>query len=106
LRAMAEVHISVAWILADPDERTARFIHYALGQAKLELEHRRQHLGQDISPDQQDMLDESEAWINAQQFTFLTTVNLGSWSGLSARKMAEEADCLDFYDMVYTPFSA
>jgi len=35
----------------------------------------------------------------------LVEVNLGSWSGLNTRKMAEEADFIDFYNYVYQPFS-
>ena len=52
------------------------------------------------------MVEASEAWINSQRFAFLTEVNLGSWSGLSTREMADQAGCLDFYNYVYTPFSA
>ena len=32
-------------------------------------------------------------------------MNLGSWSGLNTRKMAEEAGFIDFYNYVYQPFS-
>ena len=106
LRGMAEVHITLTWILADRSTRAEKFIDYGLGQAKLELEHRRSHLGDDPPKEQAEMLSNAEAWINSQRFTFLTSVNLGSWAGQSVRKMAEEAGCLDFYDLVYAPFSA
>jgi len=103
---MAEVHITLAWILLDRSTRAAKFIHYGLGQKKLELEHHRAQLGNEAPKELTDMLSHTESWINSQRFTFLTSVNLGSWSGQSVRKMAEEAGCLDFYDMVYTLFSA
>ena len=51
------------------------------------------------------MIQSYEAWINSQRFTFLTEVNVGSWYGISNRKMAEEAECIDFYNYVYSPFS-
>lgn len=107
LRAMADVCISLSWILKDPVERARMFVLYGLGQAKLELEHRKTLIGnREPTQEEKMIIDESEAWINSQRFTFLTEVNVGSWSGITTRKMAEEADIIDFYNYVYTPFSA
>jgi Family of unknown function (DUF5677) len=107
LRAMADVYITLAWILKTPDERARKFILYGLGQEKLQLEHRKTQIAdRKPTPEEQLMIDASEAWINAQRFTFLTEVNLGSWSGLPTREMADQAGCLDFYSYVYMPFSA
>ncbi|MGH8509118.1 MAG: DUF5677 domain-containing protein [Gammaproteobacteria bacterium] len=107
LRAMADVFITLAWLLKKPDERCQKFIDYGLGQQKLELEHRRvQMRSHEIRPGESEYCDTIEAWIDSQRATFLTEVNLGSWSGLSTRAMADEAGCLDFYNYVYTPFSA
>jgi hypothetical protein len=58
------------------------------------------------SKEEEELVEVLEAWINRQRWSFLTDVNLGSWSGISTRKMAEEAGCLDFYNYVYAPFSA
>lgn len=107
LRAMADVYISLAWVLRDPEDRCKRFIHYGLGQEKLQLEQRRAELAtREPSANEVEVLEAIEDWINSQRATFLTEVNLGSWSGISIRKMAEEAECLDFYNFVYAPFSA
>jgi hypothetical protein len=107
LRAMADVYIALAWILKEPDARARQFILYGLGQEKLQLEHRKAQLAErELTPEEQLMIEVSEAWINSQRFAFLTEVNLGSWSGLSTREMADQAGCLDFYNYVYTPFSA
>ena len=108
LRAMADVYISLAWVIQDPVPRSRQFIYYGLGQAKLELEHRKAELKARPakSPEEQEFPQILEAWINHQRWSFLTDVNLGSWSGISTRKMAEAAGCLDFYNYVYTPFSA
>jgi hypothetical protein len=106
LRSMTDVHITLAWILKDPLPRSQRFILYGLGQAKLMLEHRKAQLAEDGKVvDDDPVVEASEAWINAQRFTFLTEVNVGSWSELTVREMAEEAGCLDFYRYAYTPFS-
>lgn len=106
LRAMADVHITVVWILKAPEERSRQFIRYGLGQAKLNLEHRKAALDPaHPDPKYQVLLEALEGWITAQRFTWLTEVNLGSWSGKNVREMAEESDCLDFYNHVYSPFS-
>jgi len=107
LRAMADVYISFAWVSNEPLERSRQFIRYGLGQAKLQLEHRKADVAtREPLPGELRFVDRLEAWINQQRFTFLTDVDLGSWSGLTTRKMAEEAGCLDFYNYVYTPFRA
>jgi hypothetical protein len=107
LRAMADVRINLAWIMDDPKDRARKFILYGLGQEKLQLEHRKQSIS-DGAVDARDaaLIEASESWINSQRFTFLTEVNIGSWSGIDTRRMAEEAGCLDFYRFVYSPFSA
>jgi len=107
LRAMADAYISLAWVLADPVERARRFIHYGLGQQKLQLEHRKAELkDRTPRPGEQQMIEATERWIDAQRYSFLTEVDVGSWSGVSTREMAEQCGCLDFYNYVYQPFSA
>jgi hypothetical protein len=107
LRAMADVYITLAWVLKDPLERSRKFVLYGLGQAKLQLEHRKAQIGdREPTPEERMLIEASEAWINSQRFGFLTEVNVGSWSGIPTRQMAEEADCIDFYNYVYNPFSA
>ncbi|MFX0138166.1 MAG: DUF5677 domain-containing protein, partial [Candidatus Hodarchaeota archaeon] len=74
---------------------------------KLNLEHIKTNIvDSGENPDDHPIVKAMESWINAQRFTFLTEVNLGSWSGISTRKMAEEADCLNIYNFAYQPFSA
>lgn len=107
LRTMADVYINFAWVLCDPGDRAKKFILYGLGQAKLELEHRRADLAsREAKAGELERIQIQEDWINRQRATFLTDVNVGSWSGISTRTMADEAGCIDFYNYVYTPFSA
>lgn len=107
LRTMADAYINIAWLLLDPTERCRKFILFGLGQAKLELEHRRSQIGTRKPTTQEAaMLEAGEAWIDKQRIGWLLDVDLGKWSGQSVRQMAEEADCIDFYNYVYTPFSA
>jgi hypothetical protein len=106
-RAMADVHISLAWILVSPKERTNQFVRYGLGQAKLEIEHRKAQMERDGKDSKTDeLIDKMEHWVNAQRYMYLVEVDLGAWSDLTTRRMAEEASLLDFYNYVYTPFSA
>lgn len=107
LRSMADNHINLVWILKQPSNRAKEFILHGLGQLKLMLEHRKTQMeadGLDINEDP--LIKHEEEFINSQRYVFLTEVNLGSWSGVSTRKMAEEAGCLDFYNYVYQPFSS
>jgi len=111
LRALADVHITLAWIFADPNcslERAQKFIYFGLGQEKLQLEHRRaeiEHEGREPGAEEKLLMEAVEAWINAQRYSFLTEVNVGSWSGLTVREMANQAGCLAFYNYVYQPWS-
>jgi hypothetical protein len=107
LRTMTETYITLAWIFGDSLDRSRKFILYGLGQEKLAIEHRKAQIeaaGDDVDKDS--LIKHQEAWLNSQRFAFLTEVNIGSWSGIDTRKMAEEAGCLDLYRFAYTPFSA
>jgi len=106
LRVMIDNHITLAWILKDPAARSKLFVLHGLGQDKLFLEHLKAEAEDGSNPDLQNLIEAKERWINNQQYSFLTTVNLGSWSGLNTRDMAEEANCLDLYRYAYTPFSS
>lgn len=107
LRSMIDAYITLAWILKDPENRSLQFIKHGLGQAKLGVEHRKRQLTeQDLDPKDDPMVKATEQWINQQQLAALTEVNLGAWSGLDTRKMADDANCLDLYNFAYTPFSS
>jgi len=108
LRAMTDVHITLAWIFLDPKTRARQYIDHGLGQAVLELEHRKKQLDSaddDTKEHLERIVRAQEAWIDAQRWNFLVEVNVGAWSGKTTRAMAEEAGILDFYNYVYTPFS-
>lgn len=108
LRAMADVHITLAWILKDSRTRSRQFIHHGLGQAKLDIEKRKTRLAASDQPeaDERALIEFLESWVESQRYAFLTEVNVGSWSGASTRQMAHEAGLHDYYDYVYVPFSA
>ncbi|WP_298329018.1 DUF5677 domain-containing protein [Asticcacaulis sp.] len=107
LRAMADAYINISWLLLDPVERCSKFILFGLGQAKLELEHRRTQIGtREPTAPEAAILEAAEQWIDRQRINWLLDVDLGKWSSLTVRQMAEEAGCIDFYNYVYMPFSA
>lgn len=106
LRVMIDVYINLAWISIEPKDRSQKFILYGLGQQKLNLEHRRQQLSADgFDPKDDPLIKVIENWINSQRYEFLVDVDVGSWSGIDVRTMAEESNCLDLYRYSYTPFS-
>jgi hypothetical protein len=104
---MVDNYITFAWILKDVSDRSKKFILYALGQEKLEIEHRKEYeISKGRDPEKDPILQAKTAWIDSQRFHFLTDVDVGSWSGMSTREMAEQAGCADIYHFAYTPFSA
>ncbi len=106
-RVMVDVYINLTWILDDVHERARKFILFGLGQLKLTLEHRRAELLSDRqNPDDDQLIQAMESWINAQRYEFLVEVDVGHWADINTRTMAEQADCLDIYRYAYTPFSA
>lgn len=107
LRCMTDAHITLAWILRDPKERAKEYILHGLGQEKLFIEHLKTGAEEsDRNHEQVEQLIEAkEAWLNSQRRDFLTEVNIGSWTGISTRDMAKEADCEGLYKFAYTPFS-
>jgi hypothetical protein len=105
LRCMTDAHITLAWILKEPIERAKKYILYGLGQEKLYIEHLKsgKASGEDSIVDQ--LIEVRENWLNSQRHDFLTEVDVGSWSGMTTREMAEEAGCKSLYNYAYLPFS-
>lgn len=107
LRSMVDGFITLAWIFIDPVDRSRKFIRYGLGQEKLDIEHRRKLMEEaGKNADDDPLIEHKEAWLNSQRFTFLTEVNVGSWSGIDVRAMSEDTGQRDLYHYAYVPFSA
>src|SRR5215467_298298 len=65
LRSMADVYINLAWVLKDPLDRCKKFIHYGLGQEKLQLEHRKAEMEtREPREGEREYCEAAEAWIN------------------------------------------
>jgi hypothetical protein len=108
LRPMTDCFITAAWILKDPLDRARKFISYGLGQEKLAIERLKLAVEQTQGNEREELqegITARESWVNGQHYTFLQIVDVGSWSGISTRKMAEEADCSGLYDFAYTGWS-
>jgi hypothetical protein len=109
LRAIADVFISLAWILKDPGPRAKLFVEDGLGAIKLQIAHHERSLEATEDPAEQAqlraMIEMWKSWLAGQRIDIFVEVNLGNWSGLNTRKMAQEAGFLDFYNHVYQPFS-
>ena len=107
LRSMIDIYITMAWILhSDSEIRAQKFIDYGLGQEKIMLDCRKAGLeAQGILPETDELVQTCQNLINMMKYEQLVDVNIGSWSGLNVRQMAQEAGCLDFYNLTYIPFS-
>jgi len=109
LRCMIDAYITFAWILANPKERSKKYIEYGLGQEKLFIEYLEEALEEELdayeSESLQKMIKIRKAWLNAQLADWATEVNVGSWSGMSTREMAKEIGRESIYKHAYVPFS-
>lgn len=105
LRCMTDAHITLAWILKEPIERAKKYILYGLGQEKLYIEHLKAEKTSDEEPEVDQLIRVRENWLNNQRYDALTEVDVGAWSGMNTRDMAEEADCKSLYNYAYLPFS-
>jgi hypothetical protein len=109
LRTMTDTHITLAWIVADPLARSREYIRYGLGQEKLFIEYLENEA--DLAPAgelderMEEMINARKSWLNSQMMDWAIEVNVGSWSGKSAREMAAEAGCEGLYKFAYVPFS-
>lgn len=109
LRCMTDTHITLAWILGAPKERSKEYIRFGLGQEKLFLEYLQNESDQappgELDERIEKMIDMRKGWLNSQLMEWAIEVNVGSWSGKTTREMAEEAGCEGLYKFAYVPFS-
>lgn len=108
LRCQIEAHITMSWILDEPNDRTLKYVQYGLGQEKLFVEHleqEREASDGDERADIEQMLSIRKSWLEAQMADWATNVNVGSWSGVSIREMAAETHEMELYRFAYVPFS-
>lgn len=109
LRAIADNFITFAWMIGDAKARSSQFVDDGLGAIKLQIAHYKKALETCTDPEDRArmtiMVENWQAWLDDQRLDQFVDINLGSWSGLNTRKMAEEAGCIDFYNYVYQPFS-
>ena len=91
---MVDLHITLAWILAEDEVRAPEFRAYGLGQLKLELEHLR------ASPNAEHLkgyVSSLEDFLNSQQWEHVTEVNVGAWAGRNLRQMADDVGLSELY---------
>lgn len=109
LRCMTDTHITLAWILGAPLERSKEYIRFGLGQEKLFLEYLENEADQapadELDERIEKMIEVRKSWLNSQLMEWAIEVNVGSWSGKSTRDMAIEAGYESLYKFAYVPFS-
>lgn len=109
LRCMTDAHITLAWILGAPLERSKEYIRFGLGQEKLFIEYLENEADQapdgELDERIEKMIEMRKGWLNGQLAEWAIEVNVGSWSGKSTRDMAVEAECEGLYKFAYVPFS-
>jgi hypothetical protein len=108
LRCMADVYITFCWIITDPQVRCRQFIEYGLGQEKLAIEKYKEQVLKDgnVEPGIREFVETREKMLDMEKHRFLVPVNLGSWSEMSTRAMAQEIGEEHFYNYVFVQFSS
>lgn len=99
VRTLTELRITLAYLAQSEGDATwARFRSYGAGQAKLAL------LKYEMAADNQPSLVSNEtlkALANEDFYQEFVNIDLGSWSGIDLRKMAEQSQTKDDYDRFY-----
>jgi len=100
LRSLAETHITLAYLTAKEDVELWRtYRAYGVGQAKLAflklVEREDEELPKHVDIDVLNQLANEDMW---QEFV---SIDVGQWTGLTVRKMAEIAGVKDIYDKYY-----
>jgi len=110
IRCMVETQIRLQWFIkCGTAKDLEEYVKFGLGQEKLLVEHYKR-ISKEDRPDRQTILDDIQAretWINAQLFTFLLPVDVGTGTqGKDLRILADEAGMLDLHRLVYSPLSS
>lgn len=109
LRCMVDTHITLAWLTKNGGEREYKqFVTYGLGQEKLFIEHLSSYMDEsnEIMGYTRDHVEYYRDWVNSQIMTDVLPVNVGSWIKKTTREMAQESDCMQIYNLSYTPMSS
>jgi hypothetical protein len=107
LRMMIENLITFEWICLDVDHRSAMYVDFGLGQARLFGENLRKYVEENgADEDLTGLADAQFEWVERQKLLGFVDINLGSWSETDLRTMAKEVGLDDLYRFGYAVFSA
>lgn len=107
-RCMVDTHITLSWLIKEgKQEDYEKFVEFGLGQEKLLMEHLKARLDESDPKfkEKSAEIEYRKNWIDSQLLTNFLPVNVGNWTTKNVHKMAEEAQCMDIYNLSYTPFS-
>jgi hypothetical protein len=106
---MIDLHITLAWIMADLPARARQYVLHGLGEEKLLVEQYKAEIAAHPPDGGDEHIPEivkiKEQWINSQRRELFVEVDLGHWARLDARRMAQESGNDGLYKFAYRPFS-
>lgn len=109
LRCMTDVHITMAWVAEDPESRAREYVRFGIGQEKLFIEYLENERDSapegELDEEVEQMIEARRSWMESQIAEWAIEVNVGSWSGVSTREMAQQSGCEGLYKFAYVPFS-
>jgi hypothetical protein len=107
LRMMIENLITFEWICLDVDHRSALYVDFGLGQARLLGENLRKYVEENGEDETLTSLADAQfEWVERQKLLGFVDINLGSWSDTDLRKMAHETGLDDLYRFGFAVFSS
>lgn len=110
-RSIIENIINLSWILKDDSQQRAQmYIKHGRGQEKLQIERLKERLcGLTESSESYrslaQQIEQREALLSTDQYSFLIDVNVGSWSDKNLRSLAIESGKEDLYKTFFDAFS-
>lgn len=108
IRCMVDTQITLGWFESEGSEEDYEtFVEHGLGQEKLAIEHAESYAEDADEETAQfilDGVDRKKERLEEQKYTFLISVDVGSWNK-STRDMAIESGQKEIYDLSYSPKS-
>jgi hypothetical protein len=106
-RPLVETRIVSAWLVKRDDPTIfAGYIEHGLGKLKLLRDHINNDVGPNPDPEVAEMLKALDARVNVERDEWFQPVNVGAFSDVSIRRMAEEVNLKREYDLAYAPLSS
>jgi hypothetical protein len=107
LRPIVDSRIVLAWLISrDEPDLFLAYQGHGRGRLKLLREHVKADFGDRPDGEAKEMIDRLDARVNLEREEMVQEVNVGSFTNVTPRTMAEQAGLKSEYDLLYAPMSS